>query len=176
MYFFSVLASCTVISLFNELSNSSFKDPFLERGCKGTHFFQTCKRFRKNFWLFFSRRSGWSRCDSLLKNLQPAVSQTGVQRYDFFHYFQIFFNAQRRPHRQKTCPRQTNSLDARDIHDCYDFVKTNKHGSSTPQHPFTIRLCVHIPSLIQRQAFKYQNSLLYLHTYIIYSTPLIEKS
>ena len=37
--FFSVLASCTVISLFNELLNPSFEDPFFERGCKGTLYF-----------------------------------------------------------------------------------------------------------------------------------------
>ena len=92
-------------------------------------FFKPASVSGKIFDFFFSRRSGWSRCDSLLKNFQPAVSQTGVQRYDFFHYFQIFFNAQRRQHRQKTCPRQTNSLDARDIHDYYDFVKTRNYTS-----------------------------------------------
>ncbi|MBR4079431.1 MAG: hypothetical protein IKK29_04410, partial [Christensenellaceae bacterium] len=54
--FFSVLASCTVFSLFNELPLSFFlafkaffKIPFFERGCKGTHYFQTSKSFERFF-------------------------------------------------------------------------------------------------------------------------------
>ena len=151
MYFFSVLA-CTVSSLFNELvvfsvsfwvfssglhpqwksqkstSTSFFKDPFFERGCKGTHYFLTskflfkifqfifsCVSLSKNFQsftsvrfsngvakvsiifespnLFFKNLSTLFSCLSLFKNslpFQTPAFQMGLQRYDFFHYFQIF--------------------------------------------------------------------------------------
>ena len=169
MYFFSVLA-CTVSSLFNELDNSLsvsfwvsrpacafrensknqlryllFRNPFLNRGCKGTHYFLISKSFFKNFSIFiflrqpvkelhflYSRpffergckgrhyflisKSFFSRffnffssCLSLLKNsrpLQPPFSQMGLQRYDFFLYFQIFLQqslSRNQPeHRNKT--------------------------------------------------------------------------
>ena len=33
-----------------------FRDPFFERGCKGTHYFLTSKFFMKNFWKFIFLR------------------------------------------------------------------------------------------------------------------------
>ena len=76
--------------------------PFFERGCKGRHYFLISKSFFKNF-------STFSSCLSLFKNsrpLQPPFSQMGLQRYDFFLYFQIFLQqslSRNQPeHRNKT--------------------------------------------------------------------------
>ena len=50
--YFSVLASCTVISLFNELVVTVFS----QTGCKGTLYFLISKFFLKNFSIFIFQR------------------------------------------------------------------------------------------------------------------------
>ena len=49
-------------------------------------FFNLQTFLQKFFNLFFQRQSFVE-----LMPLQTPFSQTGVQRYDFFHYFQIYF-------------------------------------------------------------------------------------
>ena len=79
-------------------------------GCKGTAFFWFSKFFRKIFQKNFSNRFSSNNCFSCLNSkhikhfqrtypafsyllsglLLTPFSQTGVQRYDFFYYLQIF--------------------------------------------------------------------------------------
>ena len=86
------LGTCFLYSnqSFQWTSQFLLRDPFFERGCKGTHYFQTSKLF----WNFFSKfLFSHHSCASLSKNSQPhqpPVFQMGVQRYDFLINFQIF--------------------------------------------------------------------------------------
>ena len=74
-------------------SYSLARTRFLNGAAKVRIFFESARLSGKIFKKIFR---GGSSCVSLVKNsgpAQPPVFQMGVQRYDFFHHFQIYFDA-----------------------------------------------------------------------------------
>ena len=119
--FFSVLASCTVFSLFNELISLSCENPFFERGCKGTHYFLICnsfvKKFSKNFFEADLHASVLVRTQGLISHPFFKWECKGTT---YFQTSKSFLH----PERTKLRPRTSNSLTFTAVRHCYNFVKT----------------------------------------------------
>ena len=90
---FCFLGTCFLYSIYQSFQWTSHflsRGPFFERGCKGTLYFLISKTFFKNFQKSFKPQKLSRQSFQELMPLQTPVFQMGVQRYDFFPYFQTF--------------------------------------------------------------------------------------
>ena len=98
LYFFSVLASCTVISLFNELVVARFSNG----AAKVRIFFKPASVSEKIFKFFFGSRSGESNATVLSRTHSHPFLKWECKGTTFFHTSKSFSahreNGQRRNH------------------------------------------------------------------------------